>query len=405
MSKDFTALGGDVLLKKYNNSIFRVLSTMYPEYEWMPWYSTKCPSGYWDDFKNIMKFMENLAVVLNIKEMKDWYKITSSDISNNGGSGFFHKYNHSVLLLLNTIFPAYEWLPWQFQKCPQGYWDDLANQRKFLEWAFKELKLINMSDWHTVNLNVYFIVKSLLFIFQDIIKLGGAGLLHKYNDTPSLLLSAAFPNYDWLPWLFPRSSLNTLNLLGATRFIEFIAKRLNIVEYSDWSKISPKDLIDNSRGILLVKYNSLLHLLSTLYPSVDWNNILLNNGNIWEEEDVARYYVNYLKKKQKEDIKELEYLNKFIISKRIKNSNSNILTTVLSQEFPEFKWSISSFSNLKKSQYYLKESLHTLFQGEDILEEYRHPDLLSKYPLELDFFIPKYNIAFEYQVNCFFYIC
>jgi hypothetical protein len=36
----------------------------------------------------------------------------------------------------------------------------------------------------------------------------------------------------------------------------------------------------------------------------------------------------------------------------------------------------------------------------EVLEEYRHPDFVvssSGHPLELDFFYPEYNLAFEYQ--------
>ena len=38
------------------------------------------------------------------------------------------------------------------------------------------------------------------------------------------------------------------------------------------------------------------------------------------------------------------------------------------------------------------------FSEQLLLEEYRHPDIKSATPLELDFFFPKYNLAFEFQV-------
>ena len=35
----------------------------------------------------------------------------------------------------------------------------------------------------------------------------------------------------------------------------------------------------------------------------------------------------------------------------------------------------------------------------EVLEDYRHPDIvISSFALELDFFYPKLNIAFEFQV-------
>jgi hypothetical protein len=58
------------------------------------------------------------------------------------------------LQLLSEIFPNYNWLPWKFQKCPKGYWDNVKNQRKFLDWASNELKVKEMSDWYKVSTKV-----------------------------------------------------------------------------------------------------------------------------------------------------------------------------------------------------------------------------------------------------------
>ena len=35
----------------------------------------------------------------------------------------------------------------------------------------------------------------------------------------------------------------------------------------------------------------------------------------------------------------------------------------------------------------------------EMIEDYRHPKITDLKPLELDFFFPRYNLAFEYQVN------
>jgi hypothetical protein len=64
------------------------------------------------------------------------------------------KYNGSPSQLLSTLFPDYEWLPWKFDKCPANYWDDVNNQRKFMEWAAKELNIKEMSDWYNINYEV-----------------------------------------------------------------------------------------------------------------------------------------------------------------------------------------------------------------------------------------------------------
>jgi hypothetical protein len=56
--------------------------------------------------------------------------------------------------LLASMYPGYDWLPWKFAKCPQNYWEDTKNQRKFMDWAGKELKVKEMSDWYNITLNV-----------------------------------------------------------------------------------------------------------------------------------------------------------------------------------------------------------------------------------------------------------
>lgn len=55
---------------------------------------------------------------------------------------------------------------------------------------------------------------------------------------------------------------------------------------------------------------------------------------------------------------------------------------------------------IKKSQTTLLKYLHTLFSNEDVLEDYRNPDIVydsTQFPVELDIYIPRHKLAFEYQ--------
>ena len=54
------------------------------------------------------------------------------------------------------------------------------------------------------------------------------------------------------------------------------------------------------------------------------------------------------------------------------------------------------YKTYKKSQYLLKSMITTIFPKYEIVEEYRNPELEM---LELDYFIPELNLAFEYQVT------
>ncbi len=79
--KDFTNIGGSGLLKHYKNSVVLLISSIYPEYEWLPWRFSHVPNGYWDDMKNQRNFMDWVAGKLNFKNREDWYKITKGVIN------------------------------------------------------------------------------------------------------------------------------------------------------------------------------------------------------------------------------------------------------------------------------------------------------------------------------------
>jgi hypothetical protein len=53
--------------------------------------------------------------------------------------------------MLSQIYPEYYWLPWKFEKCPQNYWTDIKNQRKFMDWAATQLGVQQTSDWCDVK--------------------------------------------------------------------------------------------------------------------------------------------------------------------------------------------------------------------------------------------------------------
>jgi hypothetical protein len=70
------SIGGDSILHKYNCSPALLLSTVYSEYEWLPWKFDISPQNYWGNVNNRKKFMEWAAQQLNIKDMADWYKVS-----------------------------------------------------------------------------------------------------------------------------------------------------------------------------------------------------------------------------------------------------------------------------------------------------------------------------------------
>jgi hypothetical protein len=75
--KDFLELDGIGLLNKFNGSPPHLLSTVYPEYEWLPWKFKHLPSKYWNEDKNKIKFLDWAGKQLGIKDYSDWYKVNA----------------------------------------------------------------------------------------------------------------------------------------------------------------------------------------------------------------------------------------------------------------------------------------------------------------------------------------
>ena len=64
-------MGGVTILSRHDNNMSKLLSSVFPEYEWLPW-----------RFQNrevkpneLKLFLESIAKELNVNEMQDWYKV------------------------------------------------------------------------------------------------------------------------------------------------------------------------------------------------------------------------------------------------------------------------------------------------------------------------------------------
>jgi hypothetical protein len=151
-----------LLSKYYNNSPSSFITSVFPEYQLLPWKFTVCNHNFWKHVENQRKFLIWAGEQLGIKESSDWYKITVKvrrnfmeiskvkDILQLGGASLLNTYKGSPSLLINTIFPAYQLLPWKFTHCSRNYWDNAENQRKFMDWAAQHLGIKDYGDWYKV---------------------------------------------------------------------------------------------------------------------------------------------------------------------------------------------------------------------------------------------------------------
>ena len=140
----------------YNQSKIKAITTVFNEKSWDLYKFSVVPDGYWKDEKNHRNFIENLGKHLEIQSLEDWYKITSKSIIDFGGKSLLKFYNDSPIKLITTLFPNHNWLPWKFSQVPKGFWSQIENQKQFIDWLAKELKIEKFEDWYKIQTNVSF---------------------------------------------------------------------------------------------------------------------------------------------------------------------------------------------------------------------------------------------------------
>jgi hypothetical protein len=113
------------------------------------------PNNFWDDINNQKEYMNWLFKKLEYKELSDWYQISTDLIRDNKGSGLLPKYDNSLQVLIKLIYPEYEWIPWKFNRVVGGYFDDINNQREYMNWLFKKLEYKEMSDWYKITQKIF----------------------------------------------------------------------------------------------------------------------------------------------------------------------------------------------------------------------------------------------------------
>ena len=144
-----------------------------------------------------------------------------------------------------------ETLTRELPNAPRNHYDDIENQKKFLEYASKKLNIKDPSDWYNITTTQ----------FREI---GGSGLLKKYNFTLSFLLSSLIPNYHWLPWKFhivPKNFWNHPD--NQLRFLQWAAQEFKIKDMSDWYKI--KSTVFNLYDFLYINKRIFMTLAVVLF--------------------------------------------------------------------------------------------------------------------------------------------
>jgi hypothetical protein len=201
-AEDFQKHAGATLLEQYHDSPSFLITSTYPHYPW-----EKSRFDWWQSSRNMemaQEFMRDLGVTLDIKHWEQWYAITAQQVQENGGSSFLKHADNSAAILVCKAFPQYPWKLWKFNQFPKDTFDNLVNQREFMDWIGTQMGHAEGKQWVRMWEDM-----SMWRMLQK----GGETLLGKYNNNMLELLSAVYPERANDLIDFQQRHLLTQNLL------------------------------------------------------------------------------------------------------------------------------------------------------------------------------------------------
>jgi len=261
-SRSFVANGGSGLLSHYDNSVYNLLLAVFPDFVWDPLKFTKAPQKFWKEVANQKVYMDEVGRDLGIgsENMEGWYKVSNRDLLDRGGSRLLHQYGGSLLTVLSNIYPDVQWDPRKFGRVPQNYWEDIGNQRTFMD------DLARMLCFREGDIDAWYKVTN-----RRIIENGGSGLLDQYRGSLPRLLAKVYPEVPWKPWKFPRRMAKLSNdPTKADELISSLESTLEIKIASDWHRVSAEKV--GALGMSgLLRNGKLLEMLRRRYPEENWD--------------------------------------------------------------------------------------------------------------------------------------
>ena len=351
---------------------------------------------YFASKENQTQFMDDLFTILSYNTLEDWQKLSTNKLFQNGGQSLLNfYYQRDTKKLLSSIYPNY---PWEWKKIPQrSYFNDIDNQREFMDKLSKKLKLKSLEKWMNIKK-------------KKIIEEGGKGLILYYsNDWKSLLLSI-YPNYPW-PFLdspfYIENHLNNSNnaknnnnnnnnnnnksvnvdnmensnlsiesenekiivnninnknkiirentiivsssskeeffksIENQNNYLEYLYHKFEFKSFDDWYKISIKKIRQNNGNTLIENYsNDIKKMLIFLFPNYPWNfnneinfNILSSHRMIMEKIFIK---LNLKTKKDWEKITKSKFISKG--GEKILNFYQNDVQKMFSSIYPNEDW-------------------------------------------------------------------
>mmetsp|Transcript_20022 Transcript_20022/g.22278 ORF Transcript_20022/g.22278 Transcript_20022/m.22278 type:complete len:688 (-) Transcript_20022:161-2224(-) len=273
---------------------------------------------------NHRPFLDAIAKKLNIKGTpSEWYDVPQTKFREfQGVREVLRHYGGSMYMALKTIYPEHSFQFWKFKRTTTTGDISGDQEREFFEYARENLQINNLNDWYKVS-------KTRLH------RIGGGQILQKYDGDLCAALQAVYPDHEFVPWKFRRTTKGLFtNIDVVVEFLKWAEKDLEIDDPEEWYRISRSQWDEIGGGALWTTYRqNLFKAFDILYPEHEFS----------EEE----------------------------FRTRVKKSTQRLLC--------------------KKTQ--------KVYPDNEVFEDYQDPDIKydDDLPVEFDIYIPELKLALEYQ--------
>ena len=193
--------GGSRLLSRYKSSIYALLCSIFPDYEWDPERFKKVPQKYWISLPNQRALVDEIAKALgllapselspsesnltsNSMKWEGWYTVASQTFIDRGGGSLLSQYQGSLPKLLQKVYPEFDWKLWKFPRRTARVRSDSAALNDMFASVEQELGIASPRDWNRISAE----------------RLSELGVLNVFNSMEEGLLGALkkrYPNEVW----------------------------------------------------------------------------------------------------------------------------------------------------------------------------------------------------------------
>ena len=345
--------GGAGILRQFNDKYSNLLTNIYPNFPWDFITTKHKPTNFWKSIDNQKQFLDNLFIQLKFQNLEDFLKLPKKTLKVGGGFSILEQYKGDIRLLLQTVYPHYNWKFYDFKRfLSVNDWKKLEFQQYFMDDLFKKLKLTSLDDW--LEINPYTIQRDL----------GGKTakkIFTHYKYDLLLFYQTIYPNY---PWEFDLSKIKlkyqkNSNFDAQKFFMNFLYCKLKLKSLNDFIKIRKVTLRENGASQLLAQYNNDYRLLlKTIFPDHIWDfGDEKKPLKYWTLIENQREFMDELYKKF--ELNHLEDWAEIAIRKVMKNGGKSIVQfynnnfkLLLQSVYPNYPWKFQLINFKFKSYLY-----------------------------------------------------